>query len=197
MADVANPAVARLTTAPIKRRERRRVSMAGFALREDMTSHEILVLDLSYDGCGIQTPVELRPGEQLKLSVLRRGAIDAVVRWSADGKAGLIFPAEPAAAEPHRPRGAERVALTAEVRMRRLGKANYHVAVLDASPQGCRVELVERPGIGEHLLVKFDGLEILDSEVCWVEDHCAGLRFEKPIHPAVFELMIERLRSTH
>ena len=194
MSVVANSAVAKLTTAPMHRRERRPTSMTGFAMLEGNESHEILVLDLSYEGCGIQTPVELRPGQKLKLSVLRRGAIDAEVRWCSGGKAGLVFAEEAAPAEEHRARIAERVTLTAEVRMRRLGKANYRVAVLDASPQGCRVELVEQPSTGEHVLVKFDGLEVLGSEVCWVEQRCAGLRFEKPIHPAVFELMIKRLR---
>jgi hypothetical protein len=27
-----------------------------------------------------------------------------------------------------------------------------------------------------------------------VEDHTAGLNFERPMHPAVFDLLIERLR---
>lgn len=53
----------------IDRRERRRVSLAGYAARGDGATAEILLLDLSYDGCGIQIPVELRPGETIKLSV--------------------------------------------------------------------------------------------------------------------------------
>jgi hypothetical protein len=39
-----------------------------------------------------------------------------------------------------------------------------------------------------------DGLEALDAEVCWVDGHVAGLRFERTIHPAVFDLLLQRLR---
>ena len=38
-------------------------------------------------------------------------------------------------------------------------------------------------------------LEALDSEVCWMEGFTAGLRFEKSIHPAVFDLLLERLNG--
>jgi hypothetical protein len=175
MSTAANAAVSKLTTEPVERRERRPVSMRGFAAFDDGST------------------AELEPGQHVKLSVLRRGIIEADVRWYRGGKAGLVFRPEPEP-EPHQlPRLDSRVALTAEVHMRRLGKANYRVRLFDASPSGCKVELVETPNVGEHLLVKFAAIEPLQAEVCWVEDHCAGLRFVKPIHPAVFDLLVERL----
>jgi hypothetical protein len=195
MGVAAGPAFSKLTTAPIQRRERRAVTMRGYAVRDDGSSHEILVLDLSYEGCGIETPLALESGERIKLSVLRRGAIDAVVRWCKRGKAGLVFIAEDPGAHAPCARRFQRVGLTAEVRLRRLGKANFQVAVTDASPDGCKVELVERPAVGEHVLVKFDGLEALEAEVCWVEEFTAGLRFEKPMHPAVSDRRVERLTA--
>ena len=193
MAAAHAPAVSKLTTSPIDRRERRPVSMRGFALLADGTSHEILVLDLSYDGCGIATSIDLERGSAVKLSVLRRGAVDAEVRWCSGGKAGLVFTAEAPGAREHRKRNFERRPLVAEVSMRRLGRANYRVTVLDASPEGCRIELVERPNAGEHVLVRFEGLEGLEAEVVWVEGFTAGLRFERAVHPAVFDLLMERL----
>ena len=193
---VPNPALRTLTTAPMARRERRPMSLRGFLVLEDGTSAEILVLDLSYEGCGIETPIELAPGQAVTLSVLRRGAILAFVRWSSGGNAGLVFkPEEPEAKRQQHPRSSERTALSAEVVIRRLGKANFRVRVFDLSPQGCKVELIELPGIGEHVLVKFAGLEVLEAEVCWVESNCAGVRFEKVIHPAVFDLMVERMKG--
>ncbi len=78
--------------------------------------------------------------------------------------------------------------------LRRLGQNNYRVAVKDLSVEGCKVELVERPRIGEHVLIKFDGLEALGAEVCWVEGFVAGLRFENAIHSSVFNLLLQRLR---
>jgi hypothetical protein len=169
--------------------------MRGFALRPDGSSVEVLILDLSYEGCGIETPSEFEAGEPLKLSVLRLGGIDTHVRWCRDGKAGLVFDTDKTGEKSHWPRRVERESLTAEVSLRRLGKLNYRVRVYDISAAGCKVELVDRPRLEEHVLVKFEGLEALESEVCWIDGPTAGLRFEKAIHPAVFALLVERLRA--
>lgn len=170
--------------------------MHGHAVLDDGTTTEILLLDLSYDGCGVEIPVELKAGEAITLSVLGRGAITADVRWYAAGRAGLVFRVEEPEAKQHRPRGHERFPLTAEVSMRRLGKANYRLGVFDMSRDGCKVEFVERLRTGEHVLIKFEGLEIMDAEVCWIEGFRGGLRFEKRIHPAVFDMLIARLAGT-
>jgi hypothetical protein len=90
----ASGAIAKLTAEPVERRARRPVAMIAYALREDGSSVELMVLDLSYEGCGVETPVELKAAEPLKLSVLRRGAISCRVRWCANGKAGLVFDPE-------------------------------------------------------------------------------------------------------
>ena len=37
--------------------------MRGLAILEDGSTHGISLLDLSYDGCGIVTPVALEPGD--------------------------------------------------------------------------------------------------------------------------------------
>jgi hypothetical protein len=181
------------TPVPASRSERRAVRMRGFCVLEGGETHEIYVLDLSYEGCGIDSPVPLEPGQAIKLSVLRRGAIDAVVRWYRDGKAGLSFVPPTAEEKERAPRRSERVSLAADVRLRRIGKSTFRVTLNDVSPEGCRVQLVERPAVGERVLVKFEGLEVLEAEVCWVEGFTAGLNFDKPMHPAVFELLVERL----
>jgi hypothetical protein len=181
------------TPVPGYRSERRAVRMRGYCVLEGGATHEIFVLDLSYEGCGIEISVPLEAGQPLKLSVLRRGAIDSVVRWYRDGKAGLAFvPVEPDAAT-HSPRQSERIALAAEVCLRRIGKSTFRVTMTDVSPEGCKVQLVERPAKDERVLVKFEGLEVLEANVCWVDGFTAGLSFEKPMHPAVFELLVERL----
>ena len=178
---------------PVARRERRPVSMRGHAVLPDGTTSELLVLDLSYEGCGVAIPAELEAGDTIMLSVLGRGGIMADVRWYEAGKAGLVFQVEEPDPKLHRPRSNERVRLTAEVSIRRLGKANFRVAVSDMSLDGCRVDFVESPRVGEHVLIRFEGLEILEAEVCWVEGYRGGLRFEKAIHPAVFDMLIARL----
>lgn len=91
------------------------------------------------------------------------------------------------AAGPPDPRGANRKALDAEVRLRRSGSHGFQVRVLDASPEGCKVEFVERPAVGERVWVKFDGLEAIEGTVRWVEGYTGGVQFERPLHEAVFQ----------
>lgn len=181
---------------PVDRRERRPVNLRGHAILSDLTLVEVIILDLSYDGCGIQVPNALKPGDSIRLSVLQRGVIDTEVRWYAKGKAGLTFTPEADGAdeERHRERQSQRVPLLADVSLRRLGKIKYSVRAFDASPHGCRVEFVERPAIDELVRIKFEGLQPLDARICWIEGHCAGLEFERPIHPAVFDLLLARMQ---
>jgi len=190
-----NSAALKLRSEPIDRRERRLVSLSAFVVREDGSTIEALILDLSYDGCGIETPAQFRPDEAVKLSVLRRGAIESRVRWCRNGRAGLIFEPEQPSEKKHWPRRSERIATSAEVSLRRLGQSGRRVRVTDLSPEGCKVRLPHQARVGEHLLIKFEGLELLESEVCWAEGFDAGLRFERPFHPAVFALVAERLKA--
>jgi hypothetical protein len=90
-------------------------------------------------------------------------------------------------------RRSERVALDAVVMLRRSGHLNFRVRVFDASLHGCRVEFVDRPELDEQLWVKFDDLQPIAAEVCWVEGFSAGLNFRQPIHPAVFDRLIANL----
>jgi len=91
-------------------------------------------------------------------------------------------------------RRSERVSLDAVVMLRRSGQLNFRVRVFDASLHGCRVEFVDRPQLDEQLWVKFDELQPIPAEVCWVEGFVAGLRFQQAIHPSVFDILLERLK---
>ena len=93
------------------------------------------------------------------------------------------------------PRKSARVSLDAQVSLRRTGRMPYKVTVRDASPHGCKVEFVERPTLDERAWIKFEGLEPLEATVCWVKGFVAGIQFEKPIHPAVFDRLINILNS--
>ena len=179
---------------PVARRERRPISLRAFVDRANGESVEVLLLDLAFDGCGIATAAALAIGEAVTLSVLGRGVIPARVCWCSEGKAGLAFvPQEPQSDEPI-PREHERAPFRSEALLRRLGGLNYKVHIHDISPDGCKVELIETPRIGEHVLIKFDGLEAFDAEVCWVEGMMAGLNFVRPMHQAVYDMLMQRLR---
>lgn len=175
-----------------RRRERRPVNMRGYILRDGGISHMIELFDLNYGGCGIRTPVELTPGESVKVTVVDRGSIPAEVRWCKAGRAGLDFSPPGSVREPVN-RNSERIPVKIEAILRGRGRPSYRVQVRDLSSTGCQVEFVERPREGDHLSIKFDFLEAIGAEVLWIDRHTAGLSFENVIHPAVFSLLMQRL----
>jgi hypothetical protein len=90
-------------------------------------------------------------------------------------------------------RKADRVAVNAEVALRRSAQLNYRVRAFDASPYGCKLEFVERPELEERVWVKFEGLDALEGLVVWVGGFVAGVEFVQPMHPAVFDALVQRL----
>lgn len=179
-----------------RRRERRHnytVEKPAYAILEDGSYADVRLLNLTYEGCSIACPVELSPGDRLKLSVHGRGVIEAEVRHCAQGEAGLVFTPDAGTKEPW-PRRGTRVRVGAAVSLRRSGKIAYHVTVLDVSSYGCKVEFVDRPGIDEHVWLRFPGLDPVEGQVCWIEPPYAGISFVNLIHPAVFDLLLTRLR---
>lgn len=94
-----------------------------------------------------------------------------------------------------RPRKSSRVALSTEVVLRRTGHGAYRVKIFDVSLHGCKAEFVERPSLGESVWIKFDSLQSLKAMVCWVRGFEVGLEFESPIHPAIFEMLVQRLKT--
>lgn len=96
----------------------------------------------------------------------------------------------------HTPRECHRVHLSGEILLRRAGQRPYPVRIFDASPQGCKTELVERPALEERLWVKFEGLGAIEAIVCWAHGFEVGLKFAHPIHPAVFSVLMSKLHRT-
>lgn len=92
-------------------------------------------------------------------------------------------------------RKSARVALAAEVVLRRSGRHNYRVNIYDLSREGCRVDFLERPDLDERVWVKFEGIEGMEATVCWVDDLAAGVEFTRPIYPAVFDLLVKRVQE--
>lgn len=175
------------------REHRRDVTLPANIICENGEITSADVLDLSYDGCCVETPIELREGSTVKLSVVALGVNDAQVRWYADGKAGLSFSIQAKWEREIKPRNAQRIELSADLSLRRVGRQQYRVRVFDISPEGCKVEFIERPRLDELVWVKFEGLEAIEAAVCWVDGFYGGLKFLRPIYPSVFDLLLARL----
>jgi hypothetical protein len=92
-------------------------------------------------------------------------------------------------------RKAERIPLEAEVDFRRTGEHRWRVNILDVSLQGCRVELPVRVATNDTIWIIFPGLEALPGKVCWVNEWVAGVEFDHPLHPAVFDMVERRMRG--
>lgn len=102
---------------------------------------------------------------------------------------------QPPAAD-SRPAAAEernRLAVAIEVSVRKAGGFNFQLRAFDISPGGCKVELVEAVDPSERVIVRLPAIEPLGAEVAWVSGNKAGLRFERALHPAVFDHFVGRL----
>lgn len=178
------------------REPRRAVSLAGFGLEQDGSTFDLRVLDLSYDGCRIKTSKTLNPGDNLKVSVVGLGpAIPATVRWARDEFAGLKFTPVTQQEKDQKPRVYERLEVQAELSLRRSGRAPYICRTFDITPKGCKLEFVERPRRDETVWIKFNGLDAIEATVRWVDGFYGGVEFMRPIYPAVFDMLLARLKG--
>jgi hypothetical protein len=91
-------------------------------------------------------------------------------------------------------RRAERIQLRADIDFRRAGENRWRVNILDFSPEGCRVELPVRVNLKDTIWISLPGLEALQGQICWVKDWVAGVEFNRPLHPAVFDMVQDRMR---
>lgn len=181
---------------PVSDREPRwAVELKGYGLLDDGTTFGVSVVNLSYDGCQVETELALLPGAKFRFSVLGfGGATEATVRWYKDGRAGLKFSFDNILQKAETPRKHQRLEVSAELSLRRMGRQRYQGRLFDLTPTGCKVEFVERPRPGEMLWVKFVDLESIEATVRWVDGFYGGLEFVNPIHPAIFEFLLARLK---
>lgn len=178
------------------RQDRRPVQLHGLVILGDRRTFKVTVLDLTYDGCCLSAAEDLNADQAIQLALPGFGIIEAQVRWWKDGRGGLIFaPNEGEDGTEPKARVAERLLVDAQVMQRRPGQPNYRVRLFDISRHGCKAEFVERPRVGDHVWIKFEGLESLEAEVCWADGFNAGLKYANPIHSAVFDLLTKRFTS--
>jgi hypothetical protein len=74
----------------VDRAERWPVNLRGFAL-SDAHDSDILVSELSYAGCQFRCDDPFSTGERVELRIIKRGAIQAEIRWADEGRAGAKF----------------------------------------------------------------------------------------------------------
>lgn len=70
---------------------RKPVNFRGYAVFPWGDVTEVVVSNLSYEGCELRTPELMRRGDTFELRVARRGLIRAQVRWTGNQRAGCRF----------------------------------------------------------------------------------------------------------
>lgn len=91
-----------------------------------------------------------------------------------------------------RQRKSERVPVDLGAALRQRGASGVSVRVLDLSPHGFRaathLELTE----GTDVWLRLPGLEPYHARVAWCEGHFIGCSFERPLHPAVVDMIVRK-----
>lgn len=182
-------------TEHVSRAERRAVSIDALATLQNRSVVPVKIVNLSYDGCKIEIAAPVQAGERMQITV-KGSIIDAKICWYREGTAGLSFtwdrPRDAPPTAGNIERSVQRIVTSIQATMQRHGQNKYSVSVSDMSPEGCKVEFVDRPSVGERVHMRFQGLHSLEGEVRWIVGNDAGVSFDRPIHPAVFDQIIAR-----
>ncbi len=83
--------------------------------------------------------------------------------------------------------------MAADISLRRSFDTRYQVRILDFSPHGCRIELVERVRPGDRVWISLPGIETIEATTCWVDGFVAGVEFVHPLHPSVFDMLTAKM----
>jgi len=117
--------------------------------------------------------------------------------WQSSlGSDGSGFEAElsqwPGAARDRKPRKSERVAVEVSAGLRQRGASGVSVRVLDLSPEGFRASTHLELNNGVDVWLRLPGLEPLHATVAWSAGHFIGCAFERPLHPAVVDMIVRK-----
>ena len=75
----------------IKRAPRVDTNIDAALTDSDGSRMEVVVLDISREGCRLETDGALKIGERIELHVPRYGTFPAQVRWAVGNEAGAVF----------------------------------------------------------------------------------------------------------
>ena len=76
--------------------------------------------------------------------------------------------------------------------LRQRGASGVSVQVVDLSAHGFRVATHLELPIGTDVWLRLPGLEPHHATVAWQEGHYIGCAFERPLHPAVVDMIVRR-----
>lgn len=93
-------------------------------------------------------------------------------------------------------RQSERVPVQFDAGLRPRGGASaVSVQILDLSAHGFRIDSQLDLAVGTDVWLRLPGLEPCHAKVAWTEGYFAGCKFERPLHPAVVDMIISRMKG--
>lgn len=91
-----------------------------------------------------------------------------------------------------RERKSQRVAVDMSAALRQRGASGVSVRVLDLSQHGFRAATHLELPIGTDVWLRLPGLEPYHATIAWQEGHYIGCSFERPLHPAVVDMIVRK-----
>lgn len=90
----------------------------------------------------------------------------------------------------------KRVAVEMGAGLRRRGAHGVSIQILDLSTHGFRAETHLELQEGADVWLRLPGLEASQAKVIWVKGYVIGCAFERPLHPAVLEMIVGKARDS-
>jgi hypothetical protein len=92
-------------------------------------------------------------------------------------------------------RVSERVSIELGAGLRQRGAHGVSVQIMDLSTHGFRATTHLDLDRGADVWLRLPGLEAIQAKVVWVKGYIIGCAFERPLHPAVLEMIVSKSRG--
>jgi hypothetical protein len=95
-------------------------------------------------------------------------------------------------------RAHKRYAVCSRVRLRKEAKRGIDGLLIELSLDGCRISHVGKAAsfaLGDPLTIRLEGTAPIETRIRWVNDSTIGLRFERPLHIAGLQDLIQLCRG--
>ena len=117
--------------------------------------------------------------------------------WSLPSEFGTPFlsgelTTEPRPAPELTSRKAERVTLDMGAGLRQRGGTGVAIQIMDLSIDGFRATTHLNLAKGTDVWLRLPGLEPYQARVMWAKGNFIGCAFERPLHPAVLEMIVKK-----
>jgi hypothetical protein len=105
----------------------------------------------------------------------------------------LVFDTVAPAAHSPRGRRADRIHVQLGAGIRQRGAAGVTAQIMDLSTDGFRCTTHLELQVGADVWLRLPGLESTHALVVWVEGPVVGCAFSRALHPAVLEMVVQRV----